>query len=347
MALWWRPPGWPSRRRHGVGEREAKRPGLGVGLGARVGVVVGCLAVSLSAAASPPPATPLAADPPKAERNTIWQGCTGVVCVRWTGDDIVAASHASPEIPMFSLAAELRAVFGQEQRRRRNEAEAVGRERSARGEAPPQPNPCTQDIRAAILSLVGGFLSVQATITTSCERAAHPAGETKFITFDFTDAAPASGVHDGAASETRQKRATLGDLFAADPVIAAFRGDPLVGRAIADTGPVPKTLQALQEAMGAAPEIIEAQGCYAFASDQLARFAFHHIEGDKVAVRIGLPGAGPCRENLTQVGLLLPIPPALAAALTGAETLASGFLMQSAPGIAHGRIMARTFAPLL
>lgn len=313
--------------------------GLRLLLGVVLGVAAAAAHPATGGAQSASPRRP--APSVATEKAPIWQGCTGTVCVRWTEDDIVATSPANPAAPFFSLAAQLRAAFEQDQRHQREEDEAVARERSTRGEPPPDPNPCTQEVHAGILSFVGSLLSIQTTVSTYCERAAHPAGETSFVTFDL-----AQSVSSGASPAPRPKRVRLGDLFAPEPVIAAFRSDPLIGRAIAGTGPDPKTLQALQEAMGAAPEMIEAKNCYAFAGDQLARFAFHHLDGDQVAVRVGLPGAGPCRENLTQIGLLLPIPAPLASALASADAGESGFLMRSAREVARGRSMMARFLPL-
>ncbi len=69
---------------------------------------------------------------------------------------------------------------------------------------------------------------------------------------------------------------------------------------------------------------------YQFNTDMLSRFSFYQIQDDKVAVRLGLSyGSEPCRGTLTQIGLWLPIPEVLRAALEGANRRQEGFLMDS------------------
>jgi hypothetical protein len=83
--------------------------------------------------------------------------------------------------------------------------------------------------------------------------------------------------------------------------------------------------------------------CASFPDNLLERFAYHHVEKRVVAVRLGLPGSGPCRDALTQLGLLLPIPAALAQALGAAAEQREGFLMKDASSVSKGRTMLIEF----
>ncbi len=101
--------------------------------------------------------------------------------------------------------------------------------------------------------------------------------------------------------------------------------------------PAATTLPELLDALARTPPVLEAEHCFSFPEDLLARFAFHHLTRDGVAVRLGLPGAGPSRANLTQLGLELALPPALREALQQAATQQAGILMDSATKLAEGR----------
>jgi hypothetical protein len=76
----------------------------------------------------------------------------------------------------------------------------------------------------------------------------------------------------------------------------------------------------------------------AWFSEHLVRsFAFHHVSGDRVAIRVGIPYATEvCRGTLHQIGLLLPIPEALRQDLERARTGEAGFLMADREG--HGAL---------
>ena len=78
---------------------------------------------------------------------------------------------------------------------------------------------------------------------------------------------------------------------------------------------IPTELGALVNALAETPPVVDGKHCYSFPSDLLARFVLYHSEGTYVAVRLGLPGAGPCRYELTEIGLLLKMPEALKPAL--------------------------------
>src|SRR2546423_8529618 len=160
---------------------------------------------------------------------------------------------------------------------------------------------------------------------TFCEQAAHPGGETRFVAVDLSKPA---GVRRGSDETLLPGNvAKLTDYFPAGEIHKALMADPIMQKALA--GKRPRTLAELLKLIGEAfPTVAEDEkSCYMLDTDLLTRFAFHHVEGNKVAVRLGLSGAGVCRYNLTQVGLLLPIPAALQQALAQAEAGSEGFLM--------------------
>jgi hypothetical protein len=62
--------------------------------------------------------------------------------------------------------------------------------------------------------------------------------------------------------------------------------------------------------------------------------AFHHLEGNKVAVRIAFGYDNQsCRGNKFVVGILLPIPASLKPALDSAAKREEGFLMKDAKAV--------------
>lgn len=76
----------------------------------------------------------------------------------------------------------------------------------------------------------------------------------------------------------------------------------------------------------------EPEDCkFALTASSVDSFAFFSVEKDKVAVRVGLSHACEvARGSLTQFGILLPIPAALASDLKAANEQKAGFLMKHA-----------------
>ena len=83
-------------------------------------------------------------------------------------------------------------------------------------------------------------------------------------------------------------------------------------------------------------------------NDFLNRFAFHHIDSDKVWVRIGLTGNADCSSELTEIGITLPLPQSLqdelAAADQGAEYQSASHL--SRPITVYGELAESFGKPL-
>jgi hypothetical protein len=105
----------------------------------------------------------------------------------------------------------------------------------------------------------------------------------------------------------------LTELFPEAQVVGALVADRVIVKARSSQEPA-TTLAALAAQLDG--------GCEMDLSAEVLNesFIFHHIDKDKVAIRIGVPhGCEVARGNFTQLGLLLPIPPALKEALVEAE----------------------------
>jgi len=148
------------------------------------------------------------------------------------------------------------------------------------------------------------------------------------------------------ALDVRRPRqpALLTDYFPDRDVLAAMLNDRLVKEALATLPPAPppRTSKQLLSRLAKAET-----GCeYAFQDDFLSAFVFHHLVGDKVAVRLGLTyGGEPCRGQLTQLGLLLPIPAALKQDFRAAQARRAGFLARQATEVHHGATTKLRYDP--
>jgi hypothetical protein len=282
-------------------------------------------------------ASGIPATPETTEPSLIWEGGSGGLRIQWTTLDVAAQKGEPSGAPAFSIVSRLRASFEQDETRRLDDDARVASEAKARGEKPPTPNPCVQETRIAVLSVVGTLLSVRETTATSCQREAHPSGEARFVSLDLGGLAATGAKNRGPAT------AKLTDYFPTSAVFEALRKDPIVREALQANNVRPKSLAQLIDALASSAPVLDEKRCYAFTGDLLSRFAFHHLENSRVAVRLSLAGAGPCRENLTQIGLLLPVPQRLGHALAAAAARAEGFLMRDAESIARGRQTVANF----
>jgi hypothetical protein len=176
---------------------------------------------------------------------------------------------------------------------------------------------CEGEQAVRVLSVVGSIVSYEEFEGISCEGAAHPSSYTFYVAVD--------AAHPGS-------KPRLTDFFTDADVLRALLADPIVKRHAPK--PSPKTTDALVQALSS--ENTECE--YAFSADLLNRFAFHHVEGQKVAVRLGLShGCEAARGRLTQLGILLPVPPALFAPLERASKRAEGFLARDQASVAASR----------
>jgi hypothetical protein len=111
-------------------------------------------------------------------------------------------------------------------------------------------------------------------------------------------------------------------------VLAAILGDKMVKKALATSGkPSPTSVSELLEDLEY-QTVTVGECAFEFGKDLLQSFAFHHQEGDRVAVRLSLShGEEVCRGRLTFLGILLPEPTALASAIRAAAAKQGGVLM--------------------
>jgi hypothetical protein len=120
----------------------------------------------------------------------------------------------------------------------------------------------------------------------------------------------------------------LTDYFPEADILEAILADKAVQAAIADLPGTPRELKQLPQLFAKDYYELGDSG-FELRPDFLTRFAFHHLEDGKVAVRLGLPGhSGFNRSQHMQIGLLLPIPEALRGPLALAAGRKQGFLMK-------------------
>jgi len=154
--------------------------------------------------------------------------------------------------------------------------------------APPQPDPdCETSAWGKLLSVVGTIVSFETSVGGYCTGAAHGFADT---TFNVVDLARNGNSQPGDV--------TLYDFFDKAQVQRALDADPCLRQTRSD----------------------QDWKCSYTLEDFERSFAFHHTEGEKVAVRIGLThGCEVARGYLTQLGLLLTPKPAFLAELRRAE----------------------------
>jgi len=160
---------------------------------------------------------------------------------------------------------------------------------------------CRRDIKVTPVSWLLPLLGLREAIYQSCGSEAHPGGETRYTTLRID-------LDEHSLGSPRPVMLT--ELYDEAVIAKALRADTLVRKALKGTK-VPETLDALLIALAETPPVLQGERCYSFPEDLMARFVFHHQEGDQLAVRLGLPGAGPCRYKVTEIGLLLPKPQVL------------------------------------
>jgi hypothetical protein len=191
------------------------------------------------------------------------------------------------------------------------------------------PSSCEQSRELSVLSLVGTVVSYQQADYVSCLGAAHPSAQTSYQTLNL--ARPA-------------QLPLLTDLFSEASVLTSLLAEPTIRAALRDLKPakLPSTTQQLVS-------VLTQWGgscAYSFPKDLLSRFAFHHLEGGKVAVRIGLShGCEAMRGNLYPLGILLPIPNTLSLPLRKAQSRQAGFLMKDQRRIAQKKVTVFEVSP--
>ncbi|HEX2658993.1 MAG TPA: hypothetical protein VHU40_12005 [Polyangia bacterium] len=241
----------------------------------------------------------------------VWQGEAHGVVLRASAGDVTLA-RAGGTAPFFSY----RAFHEEAFRRELTEARGDGPASDVAG--------CTRKVVASPVAWTGSSLTFRETVETSCPREAHPAGESRFRTFVIAEATT-------TARPMSAKDATA--WFDERAFFAALGKDALVKRAMAGVSPPPRTLDALVSALAETAPVVEGEGkaCYAFPDDLPTRVVPDHLEKDKLAVRVALPGTAVCRDHLTELGLLVPMARAASVGLRDAGAGKAGFLRRNVP----------------
>ena len=254
-------------------------------------------------------------------------------CAVLAADDAPARSWTLASGIRFEMSArELRATRGGvtlfstaallEERRLAFEADAEERARELRAPDPPSLGEPIADESVAYrpLSVVGPLVSLRVTVGGYSPGAAHPYA---IKTIETVDVARAGS------------NPSLLDFWSEGELVAALRADPWVQTFLDPDVPAPRgeTLAGLTGTLDAARAVVDVddddpcRGDASFGPDLVRAFAFHHLEGRRVALRIGIPYATEiCRGRMHEVGLLLPIPPALRDDLARAADRRAGFL---------------------
>jgi hypothetical protein len=137
------------------------------------------------------------------------------------------------------------------------------------------------------------------------------------------------------------KVAKLMDYFPEREVLRALQNSAVIKEAL--RGDSPSSLAKLYKLLKEQNIWIN-KVPFIFPRDLLTRFAFHHLQGDKVAVRLGLPSIGGAVRSLhAELDLWMPITPAWKKSLTLAASGKEGFLMQDQERLSRGEYTIMRF----
>jgi len=197
---------------------------------------------------------------------------------------------------------------------------------------------CAYERRFRLLAVVGTLMSFSDQYYSSCEKEAHPGGETRFTTIDLAKNGAVTYIGQDSLGEIKSsqlgKAVRLTDVFPEQEVYERLRAHPLIIQTLdAITGePTPRTLRVLMSSLSG--QRGSGQNCFLIPNDLLSRFTLSRIEDGRIEVKLGLPGDGPCRDDLTQVSLLFSIPSNLRIPLDRAKNSEEGFLMKDGDPLA-------------
>ena len=244
--------------------------------------------------------------------QTFWSGTTAGGTLTWTSDNV-------------TIARDNRIIYSERDNALRQWADEFAEFARSENEIPADSIWCEYERGVTVLSFVGNYASLRRSNYASCIYLAHPMAQTDYVVINT--ARPTQPV-------------VLTDLFPEAHILKSLLADKLVKTALAERG-IRRKPQKLSQLVASLREW-NGKCEYYFPEDFLSRFAFHHLEGKKVAVRIGLPhGCEAARGNLTELGILLPIPTELKSALAVANSGKEGFLMKNKPNASGVAMIAK------
>jgi len=252
----------------------------------------------------------------------IWTGTSHNLKVQWTSGDLFVNGNG-----LFSASAN----------KKFKEFVAENTEDDEPGK-PPEIMDCDFFDQFKLLSVVGTLASFEDQVGFVCEHA-KGSNDTRFTTVDLAKGGQFdySGGEESSDMDVDIRKpgpiVKLTDYFSDQDVLQALLADPVIKKAIASlkNSRIPQSAEELPK-LFADDDYALGDADFELRPDYLTRFVFHHLEGDKVAVRLGLPpGAGYNSAEHMQIGLLLPIPPSLRPSLELAAAQKQGFLMADAP----------------
>ncbi len=235
--------------------------------------------------------------------NQIWQGKSSGLNIHWTEADITAFQNGKR---VFSAKSDLTKYDTN------------------------YPTCGDQDKRTlTLLSVVGHIASIKDVTHYHCQNI--DGNDPRIIAIDLASGKPVS----------------LTDFFPESAILKALLADSAIKKVLSNQTRPPATLKTLFQALDdelthTAITALDEDGSECQFSIEtkyfLTQFAFHHINRDQVAVRLALtPAAQHCQWRLPQIGIYLPIPKTLQAALKQAKKGKAGFLMNKQQKIAKGR----------
>jgi uncharacterized protein YecT (DUF1311 family)/uncharacterized protein YgiM (DUF1202 family) len=234
----------------------------------------------------------------QAANKTIWQGQSGGLDIHWTEANITAIQGTKI---LFSAEALARKAF---------EKKFLGD--SGKGAV------CEYQRTFSLLSVVGNVASMKDTLEQHCQ--AIMKGYHRFTTVDLANP---------------EKRVELTDFFPESVILKALLADTVIDKTLTNAGikTTPSTLEALYLFLDKqtliARDTEEGGKCqFILSEDFLTQFAFHHVNGNRIAVRMTLsPATAACRWSHAQLGIYLPIPSTFKVAFMQAQKGQVGFLM--------------------
>jgi hypothetical protein len=252
---------------------------------------------------------------PVASAQTYWKGSSAGFQVEWTKGDLRAVDSSSGQT-VFSAKDVARSNF-----------------ESVKKRLPPG---TVYEEDYELLSLVGSVLSLEyhARISNgpksqkrSSAKATQSRGITRYVAIDLQN--PAGGI---ARLSEKYDEATipscvkLSDLFSEKDLLAAFTNDTVIQSTI-DTEKV-ATVTDLVKALDG-KSLPPPDMCGTFDASLLNEFGVHHLRGSKAALRLGISGAEPRSEILSELGLVVPIPEGVLSKFNLASEGKEGVLMSA------------------